>query len=1263
MPSSPTAVLRTRTTSNSVERARSESGNDPVIAAIMGQSHSYTDLSDLSVGGDSAVLQPPAAAAARPRTLSRAGSREGPYLKGRSLSLPLEVDALNRELQLASLEGDGESDEEPTMREDPVEEAGRLFGACSAPPSRRSKSMAKELADVVRQEGYLEKRGQWNTSFQIRWFQLRAGHLYYFKSTGLAPDHPQGSVYLGGATFKEDPAPFTEDYVSWTFTVRDASGRNLVLKATRKEDYFSWKDAIQKCSQEFPAEEAAGHERRSSGSGSGEAFLSYLGGATADKLASFSDKKDRRKSMPSNRHVFFAEEDEAVFVDEGDDGDGDVATATAPEPGVLRERTSTDKVEDIGKNLLHTASISLHNVAAKLFHQDAHGNPLSPLLKPRSGSGSDEPPGLHLSSATPSSAKIRGADSAAGRARSGTSPMLGAVGGRPGARSADLSKLVGGSERSVGSCGTADESEWLDVGDADEVVSELRKTRSNVVQFQGPLKVHGSYFGIGFIEKWFERYATVTARGFLNVYKTEEDCCKQKLLSSLYLADYYVELPATARVPGATPTKESSAAYGINVVPTTDEGRERRSSLLNKDEGVWFLQVGCKGEQEEWAENINVVIPQQVEEDTYENQRYNGKSKSWAAEHLFQSDSPAWSDHTGSIAKPKETIDVNALPNESWEWADSWELDCAAVDDKEQGWEYTLMDSKSMNLVLLDSSKDMWGPSEQGKLLRRRKWVRNRRRNVAQAVEVQGYLATTEPARLRQATQGLVAGQAKLVELGEKGTLTGDSSPKKSTNFKSDTKEVDFTELEVLEQLGGGVSGSVYASIWRETRVAVKRFYVDLDEDESEMEVLGTFQMEVDILTNITHPNVVPFIGACSTLPNLCILTELMPNVLSTVLWSMKKPLKCETFFKLLRGIATGMHFLHSFDVVHADLKSPNVLVDDGRNARLCDFGFTQVKRQSKKLSWDGVGTPGWAAPELLRNEPFDSKADVFSFGVVLWELENCAEPYKGQNAFRIMHSVGREHQRLEPYDAGRWGANTGAKPRMNDSDQLMRDCWAEDPEDRPDFKQILERIGKVPAKGDSEENQTTPTPRPRKKAISSGAGEQQRAASDPIVVARAAELEPTPASESVPASGSKADYSSELRRPGGPPATTAAELRKITFSQQKLLAAAAAPAAAAAAGSADPDPLRAAMQAGDKEAVARIMAELKAAEAQADGPAAAAAAPEPPANAAAAAGEDSMELPQVEVRAVLRSGASQRTLAAALEKAGGDSLGTANGD
>lgn len=87
---------------------------------------------------------------------------------------------------------------------------------------------------------------------------------------------------------------------------------------------------------------------------------------------------------------------------------------------------------------------------------------------------------------------------------------------------------------------------------------------------------------------------------------------------------------------------------------------------------------------------------------------------------------------------------------------------------------------------------------------------------------------------------------------------------------------------------------------------------------------------------------------------------------------------------------------IHRMKIVHRDLKSANCLVNKHWTAKICDFGLSRIMTESPMRDSSSAGTPEWMAPELIRNEPFTEKCDIFSLGVIIWELCTLSRPWNG---------------------------------------------------------------------------------------------------------------------------------------------------------------------------------------------------------------------------------------------------------------------------
>ncbi|XP_019436718.1 PREDICTED: serine/threonine-protein kinase EDR1-like isoform X2 [Lupinus angustifolius] len=293
--------------------------------------------------------------------------------------------------------------------------------------------------------------------------------------------------------------------------------------------------------------------------------------------------------------------------------------------------------------------------------------------------------------------------------------------------------------------------------------------------------------------------------------------------------------------------------------------------------------------------------------------------------------------------------------------------------------------------------------------------------------------------------------------MNSEGERISDRSVASNASIKSDYAfddvaeyDIPLEEITVGERIGLGSYGEVYHGEWHGTEVAVKRF---LDQDIYG-ESLEEFKSEVQIMKRLRHPNVVLFMGAVTRPPNLSIVTEFLPRgSLYRLLHRPNSQLDVRRRLRMALD-ARGMNYLHNCTpvIVHRDLKSPNLLVDKNWVVKVCDFGLSRIKHSTFLSSRSTAGTAEWMAPEVLRNEPSNEKCDVYSFGIILWELSTLQQPWGGMNPMQVVGAVGFQHRRLDIPD--------DMDPAIAD---IITKCWQtvlllyyRDPKLRPTFAEIM---------------------------------------------------------------------------------------------------------------------------------------------------------------------------------------------------------------
>ena len=156
--------------------------------------------------------------------------------------------------------------------------------------------------------------------------------------------------------------------------------------------------------------------------------------------------------------------------------------------------------------------------------------------------------------------------------------------------------------------------------------------------------------------------------------------------------------------------------------------------------------------------------------------------------------------------------------------------------------------------------------------------------------------------------------------------------------------------------------------------------------------------------------------------------------------------------------VALGLYYLHSCKppVLHLDLKSANVLLDEAGTAKVCDFGLAKLKQEGSAVLTQRMGSPMWTAPEVLKGEARDEKADSYSYGMLVFELMSCRLPYADHAAAQVMMGVITNLLPRPKLPAER------ADLYPAEITKLMQRCWEFEASLRPGFNEILDELERV---------------------------------------------------------------------------------------------------------------------------------------------------------------------------------------------------------
>lgn len=177
--------------------------------------------------------------------------------------------------------------------------------------------------------------------------------------------------------------------------------------------------------------------------------------------------------------------------------------------------------------------------------------------------------------------------------------------------------------------------------------------------------------------------------------------------------------------------------------------------------------------------------------------------------------------------------------------------------------------------------------------------------------------------------------------------------------------------------IGGGI-GVIHTGYYRNKPVAIKTLFNPKVTNEVKQEYLD----ELLVMSRVSHSNIVHFIGACMTPPNLCFVMELCSRSLFELLHVDRESFNESEQLRLSLDISYALEYLHSLRpaIIHRDLKSHNILRDFNGVYKLCDFGLVMVKNPN-------CGTPAYMPPELLLSKNFNKSVDVYSFGILFNEI------------------------------------------------------------------------------------------------------------------------------------------------------------------------------------------------------------------------------------------------------------------------------------
>jgi hypothetical protein len=313
---------------------------------------------------------------------------------------------------------------------------------------------------------------------------------------------------------------------------------------------------------------------------------------------------------------------------------------------------------------------------------------------------------------------------------------------------------------------------------------------------------------------------------------------------------------------------------------------------------------------------------------------------------------------------------------------------------------------------------------------------------------------------------------------------------------------INFDEIKKDKiKIGQGGFGEIYLGNWQGKKVAIKKLtLINLRVGDNN---LSKFINEINIISSLRHPNIVLYMGASVDKENYYMISEYLPNgtlfdllhnnnntnsnnnkknnnnnygeninnnsLISTNNNSINNfdNYSKNSFFlndsmkiKIALQIAFVIKYLHSRKIVHCDLKSPNILIDKNYNIKLGDFGLSRFIGKNSENIKGKIGTPHWMAPEILLGGKYEYHSDIFSYGMILWEILTGDIPYNNIDPKKIENLITNEKNIVKVPDYGNLILR-----------KLCKKCINYDPQKRPSINEILRELKNIYDKDDDDKD------------------------------------------------------------------------------------------------------------------------------------------------------------------------------------------------
>uniref|UniRef100_A0A673KGR1 Tyrosine-protein kinase n=1 Tax=Sinocyclocheilus rhinocerous TaxID=307959 RepID=A0A673KGR1_9TELE len=253
--------------------------------------------------------------------------------------------------------------------------------------------------------------------------------------------------------------------------------------------------------------------------------------------------------------------------------------------------------------------------------------------------------------------------------------------------------------------------------------------------------------------------------------------------------------------------------------------------------------------------------------------------------------------------------------------------------------------------------------------------------------------------------------------------------------------EISRSSLKLLKKLGAGQFGEVFEGIWNDrTAVAVKTLKTGTMDPKD-------FLREAQIMKKLRHARLIQLYAVCTTEEPIYIITELMSHGSLQEYLQKDKGASLQMSDQIEMGaqVTSGMAYLELQNYIHRDLAARNVLVGDNNVCKVADFGLARMENENVYEAKEGTKFPvKWTAPEAIHENKFTIKSDVWSFGILLYEIVMFGQmPYPNMTNFQVVQQLPKGYRMPCPLNCPKY---------LYD---IMSECWKDSPADRPTFETL----------------------------------------------------------------------------------------------------------------------------------------------------------------------------------------------------------------